>query len=122
MPSRKSTVSSSANLQVTAGSTVQILATDATSSFDFDVKFVNGGVKFIGANGTTFNGVQSLFIANATSISGQLGNGDDHVRSPRLDAHAHQGRAVLEQHHERRRILASAHRLPVAEFALRAFH
>jgi hypothetical protein len=43
------------------------------------VQFVTGGVQLTGANGTTFNGLSTLFVANATSISGQLGNGDDHV-------------------------------------------
>ena len=73
-------VSSGANLQVKAGSNLQIAATNSTAAYDFDVRFVYGGVKLVGVNGTTFNGAQSLFIAGVKSVSAQLGNGDDHVR------------------------------------------
>jgi hypothetical protein len=75
-----SSVASTADLQVTAGPTVQILGSSATAIYDFDAKFVSGGVRLTGVNGTTFNGVSTLFIANATSLSGQLGNGGDQVR------------------------------------------
>jgi hypothetical protein len=73
-------VASLSDLQVTAGPSVQILATNAAAAYNFDVRFVSGGVQLTGVNGTTFNGAQTLFIASVKSISGQLGNGDDHVR------------------------------------------
>jgi hypothetical protein len=72
-------VSSTADLHVIGGPNTQILATDASAAYDFGVQFVTGGMQLTGANGTTFNGLSTLFVANATSISGQLGNGDDHV-------------------------------------------
>ena len=73
-------VSSTADLHVIGGANTQILATNAAAAYDFGVQFVNGGVQLTGANGTTFNGLSTLFVANAKSVSGQLGNGDDHVR------------------------------------------
>jgi hypothetical protein len=56
------------------------MATNAAAAYDFGIQFVSGGVQLIGANGTTFNGQSTLFVANARSVSGHLGNGDDHVR------------------------------------------
>lgn len=73
-------VPSGADLQVIRSQNVQIVAMNASASYDFDVQFVSGGVKLIGANGTTFNGLSTLFVANVKSVSGQLGSGDDHVR------------------------------------------
>jgi len=73
-------VSSASDLKVTSGPNVQILAANATANYDFEVTFVSGGLQLTGAPGTTFNGASTLFIANAKSISGQLGNGDDQVR------------------------------------------
>ena len=69
-----------ADLQVTGGKTVQIVATNTNATYEFDVTFVSGGVKLIGTHGTTFNGAKTLFLANTKSVSAQLGDGDDHVR------------------------------------------
>jgi hypothetical protein len=73
-------VGNHADLHVTGGTNTQIQATDATASYAFAVQFVTGGVQLTGANGTTFNGASSLFVANATSIFGQLGNGNDQIQ------------------------------------------
>lgn len=73
-------ISTGADLQVTGDKNVQIVATSMTASYEFDVTFVSGGVKLIGTHGTTFNGASTLFLANARSVSAQLGDGDDHVR------------------------------------------
>src|SRR5262249_12763411 len=73
-------VSTGANLKGTTGQNVQSAATKANAAYDFDVNFVSGGVQLIGAHGTTFNGADTLFVAGAKSISGQLAGGDDHVR------------------------------------------
>jgi hypothetical protein len=74
------TVSSAANLQVTGGQNVKIAATDKSAAYSFDIKAVSGGVQLSGTSGTTFNGATTLFIANAKSISAQLGSGNDTVR------------------------------------------
>ena len=73
-------VTTGADLKVTAGQNVQIVAMNGSATYDFDIQIVSGGVKLIGANGTTFNGASTLFVANARSITGQFGNGDDRVR------------------------------------------
>lgn len=73
-------VSSAADLLVSGRQNVQIVAASATANYDFVVKFVAGGVQLVGAHGTTFNGASTLFVANATSISAQLADGNDRVR------------------------------------------
>src|SRR4029453_11178848 len=71
---------SSSDLKVKGGSTAQISATNSAASYTFDIKFVNGDVKLVGSNGTTFNGAQTLVIANAKSVNVQPGNCNDLVR------------------------------------------
>jgi sporulation-control protein spo0M len=72
-------VAGGGDLKVTGGKNVQISATDPSAYYDFNVKFSSDGVKLIGENGTTFNGQQTLVIANANSFTAKLGNGDNHV-------------------------------------------
>lgn len=73
------TVSQPANLHVVEGRMTRIRATDLNAAYDFEIKFVSGGLELIGTNGTTFNGQSTLFVASAASVSVSLGNGDDHV-------------------------------------------
>ncbi len=68
------------NLLVAGAANVVIGGSNATASYNFDVKFVSGGVQLTGTNGTTFNGQASLVIASVKSLAVQLGNGNNVLR------------------------------------------